>query len=1043
MLWPVRSLLPRVVTSSFRAQPGALIDRYVVEGELGSGATSIVYRARDGESGEIVAIKVLRPELVESLSAERFLREVRLTQALTHPNIVPVIGSGAVDGSLYCVFRWMTGGTLREWLNRDRQLPVDTVLEIGVQIARALDFAHLRKLIHRDVKPENILFNDGDALLGDFGIARALEGAGGGTTSTGIIRGTPAYMSPEQASGEREYDGRSDIFSLACVLYEALAGVPAYVGANSQSVAAQRLAHAPRPIGVYRPAAGRSVERVLAKALSLAPADRFGTAGEFADALERARSDVRDQAHDARRVPRRAILVAVAVCALSIAAAWAARTIDRSAAPAALDTTQIVVFRLDAPAPDAGVAAQQQLSRAIARWRGVRPADLLQLGDVIRDAQPANDEGARGVARRLSIGRYIRGRITSSSNSPSSRSSVYAALYDVNAGRLAEATALEFDASDAERVYNALVDSLLLRGVDAGDESASGRLNLPAIQQMARGSRALNDWDLVAADSEFRRASQFDSAARRPLLWRAQVREWALRPSAEWLPLAREALLDTLSLSSSERLMGAALVGLGTREYPRACLSYEALIARDSASFAGWYGLGECITQDKVVVPDSRSRTGWRFRSSYHRGLQAYARAFDLLPATFRGFQGNAYARLRTLFTSTSFRQGRTSTQPIQTLWARVALVGDTIVVVPAPQSEFREGKSPVDLQDNARGIVYLRGLFRRIATTWGTAFPRSAEAKQAVAVALELQGDPAAVDSLRAAERLAGNSPSRRRLIAERVLVEAKFALPSDHKTLDDAYRTADSLLDSRGSVDADAAAALAPLAALIGRCDLAVDLVRRSARPISSAVDVPASLAGDIHARMAIVAMGCPEQQHVPTVEQIGKSLAALGPADAVKIAEGQLLPLIVALSSETNLTWIDQLATDRDYVLSARRQLAAHRPDSVRAILKRIDQARRQALAGSIAPDAVLPEAVMYLSIGDTATATRVLDDVLGSARSYGPLGTGEDAWREVVWVGSLVRSMELRGRLPRTATSEPTAWAGAVSDLWRKRAGKSKL
>src|SRR5262249_39119863 len=148
---------PRVVTTSFRGQPGALIERYVVEGELGSGATSIVYRAKDRESGEIVAIKVLRTELVESLSAERFLREVRLTQLLTHRNIVPVLGSGSVDGSLYCVFRWMAGGTLRERLNREKQLPIDAVLEIGVQIARALDFAHLRKLIHRDVKPENIL----------------------------------------------------------------------------------------------------------------------------------------------------------------------------------------------------------------------------------------------------------------------------------------------------------------------------------------------------------------------------------------------------------------------------------------------------------------------------------------------------------------------------------------------------------------------------------------------------------------------------------------------------------------------------------------------------------------------------------------------------------------------------------------------------------------------------------------------------------------------------------------------------------------------
>lgn len=262
-----------------------LADRYTIERELGRGATAVVYLARDRTADRLVALKVLRPELAESLSADRFVREIRVTQQLSHPHIAPVLDSGVAGGLFFCVLRYMDGGTLRARLDRDRQLPLAQVAAIARAIGAALDCAHAQKIIHRDVKPENILFGDGQACLADFGIARALESAGDTTTSTGVVRGTPAYMSPEQASGERDYDGRSDIYSLACVLYEAIAGMPAFVGPNAQAVLAQRLIHVPRPLGVYRPTVTAELETVMARALAMAPADRFQTAEEFTNAL--------------------------------------------------------------------------------------------------------------------------------------------------------------------------------------------------------------------------------------------------------------------------------------------------------------------------------------------------------------------------------------------------------------------------------------------------------------------------------------------------------------------------------------------------------------------------------------------------------------------------------------------------------------------------------------------------------------------------------------------------------------------------------------
>jgi serine/threonine protein kinase/Flp pilus assembly protein TadD len=268
----------------------ALGDRYTIERELGRGGMATVYLAEDRKHGRKVAIKVLRPELAASLDAERFLREIGIAARLAHPHIVPLIDSGDANGLLYYVTPHVPGGSLRERLARDGKLPVKDVLRIAQETGAGLDFANRNGYVHRDVKPENILFADGHAVLADFGIARACCGPGAASvasvTEVGIAVGTPEYMSPEQASGEENLDTPSDIYSLACVVYEMLVGEPPFKGTSSRATMARQVTEAPRPVRSLRPDASIAFERALAKALAKDPAQRYASVAEFIAALE-------------------------------------------------------------------------------------------------------------------------------------------------------------------------------------------------------------------------------------------------------------------------------------------------------------------------------------------------------------------------------------------------------------------------------------------------------------------------------------------------------------------------------------------------------------------------------------------------------------------------------------------------------------------------------------------------------------------------------------------------------------------------------------
>src|SRR6266704_2699567 len=268
----------------------ALADRYAIDRVLGRGGMATVYVAEDLRHSRQVAIKVLRPDVAAAIGAERFLREITIAARLTHPHVLPLIDSGRAAGSLYYVMPYVRGETLRQRLVREQRLPLKDTLAIARELGGALDYAHREGFVHRDVKPENVLLVDGHAVIADFGIARAICQAGGeDVTEVGLAIGTPEYMSPEQAAGDRELDGRCDVYAFACVIYEMLAGAPPFSGASARAIVAKHLSEPPQPLRARRPDAPAAVEQALARALAKDPADRFASVAEFTTALEETR----------------------------------------------------------------------------------------------------------------------------------------------------------------------------------------------------------------------------------------------------------------------------------------------------------------------------------------------------------------------------------------------------------------------------------------------------------------------------------------------------------------------------------------------------------------------------------------------------------------------------------------------------------------------------------------------------------------------------------------------------------------------------------
>jgi serine/threonine-protein kinase len=344
-----------VTTASVDQLRAALADRYRLERELGQGGMATVYLAHDLRHERNVAIKVLRPELAAVIGAERFVREIRTIAALQHPHILGLIDSGEVQGTAYYVMPFVEGESLRDRLTREKQLPIADAVRIATEVASALDYAHRHGVIHRDIKPENILLHDGQALVADFGIALAMSHAGGTRmTETGMSLGTPHYMSPEQAMGEREITARSDVYALGCVLYEMLTGDPPFLGSTAQAIVAKVLTEKPAPVRRLRERVPEVVESAVLVALEKLPADRFATAAEFAQALHAGPAGLRatTPVHRGRVAPLRSrIARPVALGAVLAAVGAGAFVAGRSRAPQ-VTASSTGPMRLDIVLPD-------------------------------------------------------------------------------------------------------------------------------------------------------------------------------------------------------------------------------------------------------------------------------------------------------------------------------------------------------------------------------------------------------------------------------------------------------------------------------------------------------------------------------------------------------------------------------------------------------------------------------------------------------------------------------------------------------------------
>ncbi len=477
-----------------------------------------VYLAQDLKHHRAVAIKVLKPEIAAALGPERFLREIEIAAGLTHPHVLALHDSGAADGFLYYVMPYIAGESVRERLSREKQLALEDAVRLTQEIASALDHAHRHNVLHRDVKPENILLQEGHAVVADFGIARAISAAAGDKlTATGITVGTPTYMSPEQAGGERQLDGRSDLYSLGCVLYEMLAGRPPFTGPTVESVLHQHLTADPAPVTQLRRTVPESVVQVLGRVLSKAPADRYATAAQFGAALDAA---LRLPLRVAPRRSRRRIVapvVGIATVALGVAflllrSRWAVGAVVPSASTIAV--MPLVPVAADTALERLGRELVVTLSANLDGVGGIRTAEAITVLAQVAEGEPLTPERGAELARRLGARSVLRGTLVAAGRRGEVR--LDAALFDVDSlAAFAHAT-VTGPADDIAGLTDAATLALLRQVWQRGTPPAPNLAaittrSVPALRAYLQGEQALARAEFDEAVRAFDRAFAADS----------------------------------------------------------------------------------------------------------------------------------------------------------------------------------------------------------------------------------------------------------------------------------------------------------------------------------------------------------------------------------------------------------------------------------------------------------------------------------------------------------------------------------------------------
>ncbi|HEY8256713.1 MAG TPA: protein kinase [Gemmatimonadales bacterium] len=589
----------------------ALVDRYEVDREVGRGGMAIVYLARDLRHDRDVAIKVLKPEFATAVPAERFLREIRIVAQLKHPYILPLFDSGDADGVLYYVMPYVQGQSLRARLHEETQLPLQEALRITGEVAEALSYAHTRGLVHCDVKPGNILLDGEHALLADFGIARAVTAAGGeALTSTGLIVGTPEYMSPEQGSYHGKLDARSDIYALGCVLYEMLSGEPPFTGPTAQSIIARHMHDEPRSLRVVRSTIPKHIETAIQVSLAKVPADRFPSAEQFVAALGpegEAATLARETPKARRSRVRRTAGVLAGVAVVSSVAIW------RLAMPTTqpLDPNKLVLFplteRMLSPSDSGtGYDVAIMLSAALEHAHPLKWIDGAQRLSALAARNPAMVSGGalRDAALEQRARYYIDGVVMGGSRESTT---VVLRLHDAKGDSVVvqesasaprdSATAVQLALKAATRLLPALLDPG--RSIDL---SALSARKASATALWIQGEREYRRSRFRSALDLYRRSVGEDSAMAFAALKGAQAASWE-NLGSDALELVATALSREALLPSKQRAFARGLQAYLEGAADTAVVWLTKAVAEDPEWAEGHMALGEVYYHLLPVVP--------------------------------------------------------------------------------------------------------------------------------------------------------------------------------------------------------------------------------------------------------------------------------------------------------------------------------------------------------------------------------------------------------------------------------------------------------
>jgi eukaryotic-like serine/threonine-protein kinase len=1034
----------------------ALVSQYTIERELGRGGMATVYLARDLKHDRPVALKVLRPELTMALGPDRFLREIQIAAKFSHIHIVPLYDSGEAAGFLYYVMPYVVGESLRSRLIREGQLPVDHAVQIACEVASALGYAHGQGIVHRDIKPENILLAEGHAVVADFGIARAISAASAAiddtSTVAGLVFGTPLYMSPEQSAGHARLDGRADIYSLGCVLYEMLVGEPPFVGPTAQSVATQHAQDSPPPLRLRRPGLPPPLEQAVIKSLHKLPADRFASASEFENALPRHQTPPESQIPTVPNQPfRRSRHVSRAgwalIGALTLAGALTATAFHRHSAPALDESLYIVLpFRhraQSAPLLLNGDQCESLLHDALGRWDGVQMVDPLWVADARsrRGGSGLVKEGV-AIARERRAGRVVLGEVWQFNDTIHVRG----LLYDAAGQRLVREQSVRIapDLSDAQARFEELADSLLIGGGAAlgAPPRGSGRLSLPAWRAFQEGYAALQRWDLDSARTKLQRALKIEPTYGMAQLWLAQLSAWSGEAPESWKQYAAGALASSDDLTARDRGIAEGLLALAENRFPDACERFRKLIARDSLDFAAWFGLGDCQGRDPLVLRDSASPSRWRFRGSYHSAVNAYRRALEIVPSVHLAFSGEAYTRLpELLYTETNhIRQGYALTPDTARMGAFPSLASDTLAFLPRPIAEVVTASPGTVSPTLGAAAAQNRETMRDIAMGWVKAFPAGSDAHETLALVLETLGeltsgrsnDRSALSEIRKARSFADNPADRLRLAN----IETRFLLKTEQ--MEAARRLADSLLRANPDPLPADAAQLWGLAALTGRVHSSARLQRKAATDytfLTSAwqeVPVPLALSEAALTLLAYASFGTPLDSIAALEQRIERLIPSYVKPRLRPAAQEALLDVPAVLAfPERGVRPIHRPKAGGNYRLEMQWALAKGDFKTVRHQFEELRQIRQDMRPGDVAFDGTYHEAQLLLAMGDTAAATHLLDLSLNALPTLGTY-----LLDQLPQVTTLVRGMALRAELAAAASDSAAGsrWARDVMTLW---------